>query len=109
MANVNISVTTQENAILTAHATLTNTTVQALIALNGVANAVNQALSAEVAREVSEKSVASDITDLLAEDVWTVTNKVNSLYQQGKLPASILTAMQARAAAVTPATPTTTP
>ena len=108
MASVSVTLTTQENTILTAHATLNNTTVQALVTANGVTNAVNQAINAEVAKEVAEKSVGSDITALLAEDVWAVTNKVTQLYQQGNIPASLLTTIQARAAALTPPAASTT-
>lgn len=93
-----ITGTADELALLTAHAKLTGTTPDALVSISGKSSAIQQAIQQETQREVSEGSVGADIQALMAKDQNLVWQAAWSSYNSGTIPASLLTAIAARAA-----------
>lgn len=93
-----ITGTADELALLTAHAKITGTTVDSLIANSGKTQAVQQAIIQETQREVSEGLVGDDIRALLVKDQGFVWQASWNAYNSGSIPASLLTSIAARAA-----------
>lgn len=90
--------TADELTLLTAHAKLAGTTVDALVSTNGKTSAIQQAIQQETQREVSEGSVGADIQASMAKDQNLVWQSAWSSCNQGTIPASLLTTIAARAA-----------
>lgn len=96
MGNVTITLTTTESELLSAHAAIKGTTIEALVSATGVTNSVREAISFEVSAQIKDKTVGEDIKDELAKDHMLVQQKVNNLYSQGTIPTSILEGLKAR-------------
>lgn len=90
--------TADELTLLSAHAKLSNTTVDSLVSASGKMSAVQQALQQETQREVSEGSVGADIQAMMTKDQNLVWQAAWAGYNSGTIPASILSAISARAA-----------
>lgn len=88
--------TADELSLLTAHAKINGTTVDALVAQSGKSAAIQQAIQQETQREVNEGSVGADIQTLMAKDQNLVWQASWSSYNSGTIPASLLTSITAR-------------
>lgn len=97
MGTIQLTLTEQETTILTAFAKIRNTTVEALVANNGVQNSVREALNDEVSNQVNAGTISEDIKEELVKEHWAVQQKVNNLYAQGTIPTSIVSGIVARA------------
>lgn len=100
MGSITLNLKDDELSVLTAYATITSGTIEALVASRGVTGAVNEALNNEVQHQVTVGNVSTDIKNELVKDAWIVQQKVNNLYSQGTIPASIISGIVSRAASV---------
>ena len=100
MSEIKLTLTEIETTILTAHAKIRGTTVEALISAQGVRNVINEALNEETNLQVTAGTLSSDIKDEVVKDFWIVQQKVTNMYNNGNVPESILTGLVARAAKV---------
>jgi hypothetical protein len=97
MSTITVTLTEQEKIVLEAFAKIRNTTVEALVANNGVQNSVREALNDEVSNQVNAGTISEDIKEELVKEHWAVQQKVNNLYGQGTIPTSIVAGLVARA------------
>jgi len=92
-----ITGTSDELTLLSAHAKIVGSTIEALLIQSGKNGAIQQALMQETQKEVSESSIGNDVKELLSKDSNLVWQVAWNSYNTGTIPTSILTSITARA------------